>query len=177
MQNFYANMFEQIEKQRLYIFETLDALSEDRLSVRPGDQGWTILEVCYHLIRSEELSLMYLKKKLHYKSNLYKSGISHSIRSFLLISSMRVPFKFKAPQRVSEFPDGLNWPELRQKWEEIRVELMELLQEIPEEYTQLLLYKHPAAGRLTISHMMQFFRTHIHRHIKQITKLVDSDTV
>jgi hypothetical protein len=99
--------------------------------------------------------------------------LGSSLRSFLLNSSLRLPFPLQAPRRVAEFPENLIWAELKIKWEQIRNGFGQILGELPDGYEKKLVYRHPAVGRLTFYQMLTFFRTHIHRHEKQIERLIE----
>ena len=172
MNNKWLSLFNDLEISRQSLFEKLDTIDDEILSFRPDASSWSILQVCHHLIVSEELSLQYLNKKLKDKSNIQPSGIGSSIRSFSLNMAMRYPFRLSAPQRVSEFPLELSWTDLKRRWTIVREGLKIRLSTVPEELKNKLVYKHPAAGRLTIFHMLTFFRIHINRHEGQIRKLI-----
>ena len=167
-------LFHDLEMKRKSLFDRLDAADLDLLTFKPDHRSWSILQVCHHLIVSEELSLRYLNKKLKYKSEIPDAGIRSSLRSFSLNLVLRLPFRLSAPQRVSEFPENLDWVELKNRWVNVRNGMKERLETVPEEINDKLIYKHPSAGRLTLYQMLTFFRTHIERHEDQILKLIKS---
>jgi uncharacterized damage-inducible protein DinB len=174
MVNRWLQIFNQLETNRQQLFEKLDTIDADLFNFTPDTQSWSILQVCHHLIVSEELSLLYLHKKLKYKSTIPPAGISSSMRSFSLNLAIRFPFSLSAPQRVSEFPENLEWNDLKDRWEKVRDGIKTMLTTFPEELKDTLVYKHPAAGRLTIYQMLSFFKTHINRHEGQIMKLLQA---
>ena len=176
MDNMWLPVFNQIEINLRYLFDKLDMIDPDLLEFKPDERSWSILQVCHHLIVSEELSLLYLNKKLKYKSNIPPAGISSFLRSFSLNLFMHFPFRLSAPQRVSEFPENLDWTELKNRWTSVRAGLKTRLTNVPEEFKDKLVYKHPAAGRLTIYQMLTFFKTHINRHEGQIRRLIQAGT-
>jgi len=172
MNNHHLQLFNQIEAERISLIKKLDAIDQHLLVWNPNINNWSILQICYHLIRSEELSLMYLNKKIFYKSHIRPAGLITMIRSWLLNLALRAPFRLKAPRRVAEFPDDLEWSGLKQKWTQIREGIKNILETLPEEYENMSLYKHPAVGRLTLYQMLTFFQIHIKRHEKQIRQLI-----
>jgi hypothetical protein len=176
MKNDSLSVYNDLEKNRQRLVNKLDSIDPNILSFRPNRDKWSILQVCYHLIRSEELSLIYLCKKIQDSANILTAGLGSSLRSFLLNLSLRLPFPLPAPRRVAEFPENLTWVELKTKWEQIRNGIEQILSELPEGYETKLVYRHPAAGRLTSYQMLTFFRTHIHRHEKQIERLIKEGT-
>ena len=56
-----------------------------------------------------------------------------------------------------------------EQWENIRIGIIENL---PDGYEKMLIYRHPLAGRLTLFQMLTFFKTHISRHENQIERLI-----
>jgi hypothetical protein len=170
----WLSVFDELEINRQSLFEKLDAIDDDLLKFVPDAQSWSILQVCHHLIVSEELSLLYLNKKLKYKSNIPPAGISSFLRSISLNMALRLPFRMSAPQRVSKFPKNLEWLELKNRWITVRDGMRKRLDTIPAEYVDKLVYKHPSVGRLTLYQMLTFFHTHIKRHEKQMMKLIQT---
>jgi len=167
-------IFNELEVNRQSLFDKLDSLNDNSLNFTPDERSWSVVQVCHHLIVSEELSLLYLNKKLKYKSNIASSGIGSSLRSFSLNLALRLPFRLSAPQRVSEFPENLDWADLKNRWLQVREGLQQRLTNIPEEYEDKLVYKHPSAGRLTLYQMLSFFKIHISRHEGQIMRILQA---
>ena len=172
MQKDCLSLFYQLESKRQILFKKLDLLDKDQLSFKPEAQKWSVLQVCYHLIRSEELSLIYLKKKIRYDTNIRRAGFFSFIRSSLLNLSLRIPFRLPAPKRVAEFPADLQWQQLKKQWEQIRAGIKTVIEDLPDGYHNKLVYRHPAVGRITLYQMLTFFYTHISRHEKQIERLI-----
>jgi uncharacterized damage-inducible protein DinB len=168
------SIFNELEINRQSLFNTLDSINHDLHDFRPDPQSWSILQVCHHLIVSEELSLKYLNKKLKYKTNIPPAGIRSSLSSFSLNLALRLPFRLSAPQRVSEFPEDLEWKDLKNRWSKVREGIKKRLTTIPDEFKNKLVYKHPAAGRLTLYQMLTFFKIHINRHEGQILRLIQT---
>ncbi len=174
MKKEWLSVFNEIEINRRSLFDRLDSIDNDLLNFTPDAQSRSILQVCHHLIVSEELSLLYLNKKLQYKSIIAPAGISSSLRSFSLNLALRLPFRLSAPQRVSEFPENLGWADLKNRWIKVREGMQQRLKNIPEEFKDKLVYKHPSVGRLTVCQMLTFFKTHIKRHNGQIIRLIQA---
>jgi hypothetical protein len=167
-------IFEELETKRQALSDMVDTIDNDLRTYKPDAGSWSLLQVCHHLIVSEELSLKYLNKKLLSPSTIAPAGIISSLRSLSLNLALRSPFRLTAPPRVSEFPDRLDWVELKNRWTKVRESMYERLANIPEEVENRLAYKHPSVGRLTLYQMLTFFRTHINRHENQINRLIRS---
>jgi hypothetical protein len=172
MNNKWHSLFYQLEINRQALFEKIDAIDDDLVKFKPDAHSWSIVQVCHHLILSEELSLQYLNKKLQYNSPIAQAGIWAFLRSSFINYALRFPIRYRAPKRVSEFPETLEWIDLKSRWVTVRIGMRERLEKIPEEYLDKLVYKHPSIGRLTIDQMLTFFKNHIFRHEKQIDRLI-----
>jgi len=166
------SIFNELEIKRQSLFDMLDTIDNNVRIYKPDAGSWSVLHVCHHLIVSEELSLLYLNKKLQSPSTIDPAGISSSLRSLSLNLVLRFPFRLTAPQRVSDFPERLDWIELKNRWIKVREGMYKRLTNIPEEVKDKLVYKHPSVGRLTLYQMLTFFRTHINRHENQINRLL-----
>jgi len=174
MKNEMHALFNDLEIKRQSLINRLDTIDNNLLHFKPNTQSWSILQVCHHLIVSEELSLLYLNKKLQFNSEIPAAGIRSSLRSFSLNLALRFPFRLTAPQRVSEFPEKLDWIEMKDRWLTVREGMKERLTTIPEDIKDKLVYKHPSVGRLTLYQMLTFFMTHINRHEDQISRLIQA---
>jgi hypothetical protein len=177
MKSKWLSLFNELEINRHSLLEKLDVINDDLLKFTPDAASWSILQVCHHLIVSEELSLLYLNKKLQYNTNIPPAGIRSSIGSLSLNLAMRFPFRLSAPQRVSEFPEDLEWKDIKNRWSQVREGIKNRLDTVPEEFKDRLVYKHPSAGRLTIYQMLSFFKIHISRHEKQIGRLIQVGSI
>lgn len=146
--------------------------SDEQLNQRPPDGGWSPIQVMHHLILAEGGSLGYLKKKLGFKPQLNKVGISDRFRALMLRFYLSLPVKFKAPKVVGDevLPDHADFAETKADWLGVRTELRDYLNTLPEEHFSKSLYKHPFAGRMSLRGMLQFFGSHVERHAAQIER-------
>jgi hypothetical protein len=93
----------------------------------------------------------------------------------LLKLSQRIPgIKFKAPGKVVESTTRYhNLSIITNEWDLVRSEFRSLLEKIPDQYVNRMIYKHVRVGYLNMKHGLMFFREHIHHHTPQIKKLVN----
>jgi len=162
-----------VELDRL--LKELAAHSAEALDCPPAPGKWSALQVMQHLMRSEELSMRYLQKKLSYQPDLQKAGPVTGLRSWLLRTYLQLPFKFKAPQAVdaANFESDLTLDELAGRWKATRAELRAFLDGLPDDLYDKAVYKHPFAGRLTLYGMVDFFDGHFRRHREQIRRALN----
>ena len=94
--------------------------------------------------------------------------------TFLMKSLIKIPFKVSAPAPVSgdNLPEESSFWETAKKWKQQREELREFLENLPVEYFDKELYKHPLAGKMSLYGLMDFNVAHFKRHRKQINRIL-----
>lgn len=167
-------LFDEIEVQRETTLRPLRDQPAERLSLSPGGGKWSAVEVLSHVMAAEQLSVLYMRKKIQGIDNAARSGPWESLKIAALILSQRLPgLKFRAPRRVVENTTQLtSLAQIESTWKENRQELREFLERIPENRVDRKIYKHPAAGYLDTRHALIFFREHLIHHTPQLKKLV-----
>lgn len=154
------------------LLKDLSGYSEEQLMQSPTPEAWSVIQVMQHLIAAEEGSMAYVKKKSSYPDNFKKANWLNGLRILALKFFLNAPFKFKAPEVVNEskFDPEVDFEDLVEKWREVRHKMMDFLDNVPDEYLDILLYRHAFAGRLTLEGMLVFFHGHFARHRKQIDR-------
>ena len=165
--------WDKLEDQLINIIQSLKDLEPDALAFRISDDKWSILQILQHLVLSEKLSMMYLAKKWKYSQDLPQKTLITLFRSWALLISIRSPIPLKAPARVNVFDQDKTSVEIIREWQLIRSEMKDFLEKLPVKVFDKELYKHPAVGKLTLDHMLEFFYAHCKRHHKQIIKIIE----
>ncbi|HEY5747489.1 MAG TPA: DinB family protein [Chryseolinea sp.] len=164
--------FDRLELDQQKLLQKLSALSEEQLNASPQGK-WPISYIAAHLITSERLSLLYMKKKSQGISGLRNSGMVEEVKMWVLKLSQRIPFKFKAPGYLVEHtPTSVPLTDLVQRWTAERGKLRKFLEDIKDEDLYKLVYKHPVAGRLNVLQALDFMIEHFHHHLPQINRLL-----
>jgi hypothetical protein len=140
--------------------------------LKPG--GWSALQHLHHLILSEEKSMEYVRKKLHYGGPYPPSGLRQDLRYGLLVGMLSLPIKFKAPPHIGGNPDTLptyvTLEETKLKWQSIRQEWGVFFATLDPSLSDRAIFRHARAGKLGWSHMLRFYIFHFKRHRKQILR-------
>ncbi len=162
----------QLDDDLSKLLEELKNYSESDLNRPPKPGAWSALQVMHHLMLAESVSQQYVEKKLSFDPPLKRKGLLNIFRFRLLSIFMRSPFKKKAPVAIGDnvIPAQSSFWETAKKWKAQRESLALYLENLPAEYVSKEIYKHPAAGRLTLPQMLLFFHDHFRRHRKQIDK-------
>jgi len=167
------HLFDQLEHARRNLLKDLIAYPEHTLTREPGSGQWSVNQILIHLLTSEQLTLIYLKKKSLGIQQLSNSGIDSELRLLVLKVSQRLPLRFKAPKfLVQHTPTPVSLKELTDRWDFTRGELQTFLESFNEMNLRKLVYKHPVAGRFNVSQCLVFMHEHFHHHLPQIKRIL-----
>jgi hypothetical protein len=165
-------LYSEIETQREMLLLSLHHLSYEKLNDHPQGK-WSINQIIAHLISAENLSVQYVKKKILGVNEVKDTGFFEELKMVLLVSSQRLPLKFKAPKVVVEKTSNeTNLTKLAEEWEKSRLDLKNILEQLEDRHLQRKIYKHVRVGMLNIQHALKFFREHVRHHAPQVKYLL-----
>src|SRR5512146_1648812 len=111
-----------LEKNREKLYDKLEKLDEKQLNYRPSEYKWSIVQIVFHLVKTEQLSVISINKEIK-NTKSRKAGLSAFLRSTLLKYSLISPLKFKAPPILGNMPKEYSINELKTKWSTVRIKL------------------------------------------------------
>lgn len=164
---------DRIESDRIKLFAELDDLSQEQLHFRRSPDKWTILQILDHLMTSEKLSVVYIKRKTSSDKSIERSGLRSSFRIFALKLAFILPFKYKAPKISDSTGKNPNYKKLKTEWQGVRSELKELILKLDENTLKGQIFKHPIVGMLNMKQTLQFYDIHFNHHKKQIENTIE----
>jgi hypothetical protein len=164
------NKFLLLEKNREKLYDELEKLDEKQLNYRPAEYKWSIVQIVFHLVKAEQLSVISINKQVK-NSNGRKAGLAAFFRSSLLRYSLMSPLKFKAPAILGNMAKEYDINELKTKWLNVRNKLHNALGEVNNELGKNYIFEHPYAGKFNIYQTMDFLVQHFNHHYRQIRKL------
>ncbi len=158
------------------LFKELNQYSYEQLNQQPALTAWSATQVLNHLLLSEKYSQQYCEKKLSFEPQLAKAGIADNFRTFLVSFYFKLPMKVEAPKYINTdaLPKETKLDDLKKHYREQREELAGFLLNLDQQYLDKAVYKHPFAGRLSISGMLRFFEVHFAHHRKQIYRALQA---
>ena len=155
------------------LLEGIREYSDDHLNRSPGEGKWSALQVMQHLMLAEKMSLQSVQYNLgRTPRELSATGLISGFRSAALGLFLDLPFSIKAPDVVADaqFPSTSTFWAVAREYRQVRIALRQLLAEIPDDYHNKQLFRHPLAGGMGPAGMLHFFDRHFVRHKKQIYK-------
>lgn len=172
MDHHLQRLYDKIETQRKALLLPLRELSNDELNTHPPGR-WSINQIIAHLITAEDLSIVYLNKKILGIKEADDSGLLEEMKMLLLIVSQRLPLKFKAPKMVVDrTSDESDLDKLIEAWDLTRLDLKKILDRIESQHIKRKIYRHVRVGMLNIQHTLKFIGEHVGHHTPQIKKLL-----
>ncbi|MCF8463676.1 MAG: DinB family protein [Flavobacteriales bacterium] len=164
--------FDKMENERQQLLKRLEQYSEETLTKKPAADSWSVTETIYHLKVAELGAFKYMTKKLEVGGH-QKATFGAAVKQKLLNLAVSLPIKYKAPP-VAQIPEGMNIPyaQALAEWNEVRSSLRKQYETVDENIIDNELFKHPAAGKLSMLQSVKFMRQHVIRHIGQIDRIL-----
>lgn len=164
--------FNLLEQTRTEIVDLLSGVDQTSFERNVRDK-WSIAQILIHVITSERLAVLYMRKKSLGVDSLKNSGVIEQIKLLLLRISQRLPLKYKVPTSIRDkTPVAPTKDELLAMWETERAKLKTFLSSIDDKHVSKMIFKHPIAGMLNAAQGVAFLREHLIHHRPQIVKLI-----
>lgn len=156
------------------LLKSLSSYAHQALNQPPKEGAWSVMQVLHHIRLAEYYSHKYCEKKLSFKPQLGEAGWQENLRGKLVKWYLQLPFKVQAPTNMSgdALPVESRLMDLEAEWKEQRKVLQLFFEDLPEEYVNKAVYKHPMGGRLSFAGMLDFYEAHFRRHQKQIWRTI-----
>lgn len=168
MKNDCLNIFERIEKQRIEVVSELDSLSDEQLHFNPEPESWNLLQVAFHVMTAERLSVISIKRKVKSQKDVSKSGFKSTFRMIVLKFALKSSLKFKAPRGTDATGKNPDYDKLKADWKTVRTDLKELIYSLDESTMRGEVFNHPRVGMINMKQTLEFMETHLAHHIRQM---------
>lgn len=168
-----ADLFENLEKKKGQVINTLDSMSEEQRRFKVNSEGWDCLQIALHVVKAEQLSVGLMHRNFRRKDELQKAGLGSKIRMFLLRMGLSLPLRFKAPKMVDVTGHTPDYEQLISDWNKVRLNLKKLLDDCDEKTAGKGLYTHPRAGKLNAKQALHFLNLHLSHHQKQLFRIAE----
>ncbi|KOP67331.1 hypothetical protein AMS62_20325 [Bacillus sp. FJAT-18019] len=158
---------QKLKETRDDLLGIINGLSGDQLNKRKDPHSWSISQVCQHLIKTEELYVVAIKKGLKSKED---SIIENKPLEFLLDRSK----KLEAPDIAKPTDEKLEYQKIIEKLNNSREKLYEILNSVEDpSILSRRHFIHPVFKEMLLIEWVRSLYLHEQRHIKQINELKD----
>lgn len=159
---------QKLKETRDELLEIVNALNGDQLSKRKEPNSWTISQVCQHLIKTEELYVMAIKKGLKSTEDSFSENIP---QWELLVDRSN---KIEAPDIAKPDAEALEGTEIIEKLTHSREKLNEVLNTVKDpSLLSRRYFVHPVFKEMSLMEWVKSLYLHEQRHIKQIIQIKD----
>lgn len=170
MQPKLVKRFQELEQARHKILSAAESYPPSQLFMKPAPGEWSIAQVIIHLSMTEMQILGYIQKRMS-KGALQPATIRSWSRYMVVKLALRYRKKIKAPRQVISPPEEVAFAEAVKDWEQTRAKWQQALSQIPAQFMNKELFKHPLMGYITISQTLSFMTEHVLHHIAQIKRI------
>lgn len=154
------------------LLDKIQELSPEDLNHKFKENEWCIAQVIEHLIDSETGINKYINYRLKNIDEQPSVGLANYIKSTMLNKKLKSDEKLKVPAGLSQPEAGANFNELKEKWDNSRMYLIQTVETFPKDKMNKAVFKHPKAGLLSMNQTMSFFINHLKHHIPQVDSLL-----
>jgi hypothetical protein len=162
--------FDALEQSRLKLLQEVEQLNSEQYNKEQNGK-WSVAQIVTHIITSEKLALLYMKKKSLGISSLENSGFLEPVKLTLLKISQRLPIRYKAPvEIIKHTPEAMTLESANTEWKNLRIKLRAFLEGIEDSNVKKKIFKHPIAGRFNAIQGITFLREHLLHHLPQIRR-------
>lgn len=164
--------YEEIEAIKDRFLLKVANVSDEQFNKIPAEGKWSLGQTFYHMYFAEVGTIKMIQKNLRENKVLKKTAYSDVFRNILLVITLRLPIKFKAPAVVSKVVETITFDEVRTLFENNTNDFKLLLNELPADLENKQIFKHPIAGMFNINQVLNFVREHYLHHEMQLNALL-----
>ena len=168
--------FQALEVKRSRLLAELSAYDHGLLSLPEKPGAWSVIECVHHIFITEWGTGMYIRKKTQKPALVPNTSIMASLKLLALRYTFATPIKFKAPAALPKPPADATLDKVNADWAKARGDFHQLMEDLPGPLQKKGIFKHPLAGRLSMSQTLEFFDFHFDRHEGQVRRILKAVT-
>lgn len=166
---------EEMDQAKQKFLNMIGDWTAEELHFRPDGTNWNALQVMDHIILSERGTLAYMMKKtssgwedipVATEENAHNSG--------KLDEALISPSKWKAPSVMPEPTDNRELEDVIEFWNGLRLKFTQFVTQLPSEFHERQVFRHPYAGRLNLYQTLSFLGKHIDHHCHQVERIMET---
>jgi hypothetical protein len=165
--------FNYLEEERTSLLEYLKKKSVEDLQFRPGPGKWSVAQILEHMRIAEKQTLKGIKYSLENRIEFKFATFSSDLAVWIARLAFKLGIKFKAPAFVADIKDLPEMDHIFQDWQFTRDEIRKIIETLPVEMTNKIIFKHPILGLQSMHHILDFQLAHFKVHRKQIYNILN----
>jgi uncharacterized damage-inducible protein DinB len=168
-----AEIFDDIDKTRAKLTETVSNLSEDEVNFRPTENAWNVAQLVEHLAKTEAsiVPLVFRLLKNAEAGGKASDGTLNPPLSLVAAYESVKDVKMQAPEMIC--PEGVGaLSESLAKMNESRETIRGLRARLEAVDSSNTAFPHPFLGKMNLYQWLAFIGLHEARHLGQIEKIL-----
>jgi uncharacterized damage-inducible protein DinB len=159
------------ETRRNVLLEELSSIDPARLSARPDENRWSVIEIVEHMVVAEREVLMGLPDKSEMR--VFKRSLKNKLM-LKVVMFVLGRIRVKVPSETMNPRGSVDLGELRAKWDESQQWLIRYIDSCDDEGLEQAVFKHPVSGPINVEQVVDMGIAHLDAHTRQIRTLLDS---
>jgi hypothetical protein len=160
---------ESFERERRSFLDAVAAAGTERLTARPADDAWSLLDVVEHLVVAEQEVLQGLPPPADLVAR--RRGLRDRLRHRIVLLVLRRGFTVPVPSPTMRPGGELGLAELTAMWDENQAWLRGFLETVAREGDRGAVFSHPVSGPIGVTDTVHLMRTHLRSHARDVRKL------
>lgn len=167
----YARIFARLDREKRQCLNAVENWSSEWLIDGDGKDGWSMLQVVDHLIRTERAVRQTSQQTL--ATSCPKITVAEQLRAVGLLLLFRTPIRVRIPPAANFVQPGspTNLEALAQEWRKERALLFDFLASQNVSALRRTAMRHPVVGAMSLCSALRFLIVHIRHHEFQMVRL------
>jgi len=161
-------LIDDLDRERIALFEEVEALDVEALTARPRPGTWSILEIVEHLVVAEAVILQGLPAATDLIDR--RRSLKHRCVFHLVVAILRLGIPVKVPSRRMIPTGQVPLAELREQWDGHLRWLGAYTAGLDAQGEHRAVFLHPVAGPITLAQALRMDQLHLAVHARQIRK-------
>ena len=158
------------DRDRLALLDRVGAVTSERLTARPEESGWTLLEVIEHIVLAEHDIFQGLPDPATMQA--VSRGLKNRVMFPLVLLVLRRGITVEVPSPSMKPLGATALHDLRAQWDESQHWLARYTGGRGAESPGDAVFGHPVTGPLPLGPAMRLRRVHLESHYRDVDKLM-----
>jgi len=162
-------LFEGLEAKKASLIAALNSCTDDQLRCQPAPDRWSMIMAVHHIILGEQGMR---RSQAELRDHPLRRQLQPGKLFDVVLEVLEKDVPVEVPNPFLEPENTFSLPELIDLWNRERSQLERLLEAIPEDAVEQVMFSHPAAGPLDPVRALRLAHAHLDTHRRQVERLM-----
>ena len=149
-------------------------VNQDYIYLHSKPNKWSVVQIIEHLRIAEKQTLKGIKHSLETRTSFKFATFRSDLALWITILAFKIGIKFKAPKFVADIKEHPDLEHLISDWQQTRTEIRKIIENLPIEMVNKIIFKHPVIGLMSMRHVLDFQAAHFQVHRKQVLAILNN---